>query len=173
MVAAGLSAPPTGPPAGKSPPLLVGRFWFSDLEDWVSSQSVQLFRRCLWSRKTKVKRDRQNSLRDTWKGRSSKLPNSSRSPKKSWQTRCPLHSQSCASPADIFRRLFNKNKYQPSCRQYCRQRQWRHTFACDEGDKLAHAFLHALLRFLGNFGILGQCGLHNSSHWSKVADVSI
>lgn len=40
---AGAPAPPTGPPAPY--PLLDGRFWFSPLADWVSNQSIQLFRR--------------------------------------------------------------------------------------------------------------------------------
>ena len=48
-----------------------------------------------------------------------------------------------------------------------------HTFARDEADELAHAFLHALFGFLGDFGIVGQGGLHDAGHWSKVANVSI
>src|ERR1700675_1594560 len=47
------------------------------------------------------------------------------------------------------------------------------TFACDEGDELAHAFLHALLCLLRNFGILWECCLHDTSNWSKVSYVSI
>ena len=109
MVAAGLSVPPTGPPVGYSPPLLVGRFWFSDLVDWVSSQSVQLFRHCLLSSMTKMQRDRQNSLRGTWIGRFSKPRSNSRNPAKSLRIRCPLHSRSCASLAGISRRLFYQN----------------------------------------------------------------
>ena len=50
--AAGLpEAPPTGPPAAYPPPgplLLVGRFWFSPLADWVSSQSVRCSECCLF-----------------------------------------------------------------------------------------------------------------------------
>lgn len=40
-----LPVPPTGPPEPYS--LLGGRFWFSPLEDWVSNQSIQLFRYCV------------------------------------------------------------------------------------------------------------------------------
>jgi hypothetical protein len=41
--------PPTGPPDGYPvpTPLLVGRFWFSPLADWVSSQSVRCSECCL------------------------------------------------------------------------------------------------------------------------------
>ena len=49
----------------------------------------------------------------------------------------------------------------------------KRTFAGYEGDELAHAFLHALLRFFCYFGILGQCQLHDSRDWSKVTDVSV
>ena len=47
------------------------------------------------------------------------------------------------------------------------------TFTCNERNKLAHAFLHAFFCFFGNFGVLGQRSLHDSSDWSKVAYVSI
>jgi hypothetical protein len=49
----------------------------------------------------------------------------------------------------------------------------KHTFACDKGDELAHALLHAFFRFFGDFGVLGECHLHNTGDWSKVTYVSI
>jgi len=47
--------PPTGPPDGypAPTPLLVGRFWFSPLADWVSSQSVRCSECCLLVQMTK------------------------------------------------------------------------------------------------------------------------
>jgi len=51
---------------------------------------------------------------------------------------------------------------------------WRgRTFASDEGDELAHAFLHALLCLFRNFGILWKRSLHDTSNWSKVPYVRI
>lgn len=47
------------------------------------------------------------------------------------------------------------------------------TFTCDERDEFANAFLHALFRLLRYLGVLRQRVLHNPSHWSKVANVSI
>lgn len=47
------------------------------------------------------------------------------------------------------------------------------TFAGDEGDELANAFLHALFRLFGDLGILGESIFHNAGHWCKVSDVSI
>lgn len=49
----------------------------------------------------------------------------------------------------------------------------KRTFACDERNELAHAFLHTFLRFFGNFGIFRKGQLHNPSHWSKIANISI
>ena len=55
--AAGLpEALPTGPPVAYpplGPLLLVGRFWFSPLADWVSSQSVRCSEYCLFVQMTK------------------------------------------------------------------------------------------------------------------------
>lgn len=53
---------------------------------------------------------------------------------------------------------------------------WRlevRTLAGDERNKLAHAFLHTLLRLFCNFGVLGQSCLHDPSNWGKVMNVSI
>lgn len=47
------------------------------------------------------------------------------------------------------------------------------TLAGDEGDELADAFLHALLGLFCDFSVIGKSILHNSSHWSKVAYVSV
>lgn len=47
------------------------------------------------------------------------------------------------------------------------------TFAGDERYELAHALLHALLGLLCDFGILGECRLHDPGDWSKVMNVSI
>ena len=47
------------------------------------------------------------------------------------------------------------------------------TFACDEGDELANTLLHAFLSFLCYLCIVWQGVLHDSSDWSKVANVSI
>lgn len=47
------------------------------------------------------------------------------------------------------------------------------TFAGDEADKFAHAFLHALLSLLCDFGVLRQGQFHDSGDWRKVADVSV
>lgn len=47
------------------------------------------------------------------------------------------------------------------------------TFAGDEGDELADTFLHAFLGLFGDFGVLGQGSLHDTSNWSEVAYISI
>ncbi len=54
-----------------------------------------------------------------------------------------------------------------------RQRVAEPTLACDEGDELAHALLHAFFRFFGDFGVFGQGHLHDTRDWSKVANVSV
>lgn len=47
------------------------------------------------------------------------------------------------------------------------------TFARNERYELADALLHALLCLLCDLGIVRQRILHDSSDWSKVANVSI
>lgn len=48
-----------------------------------------------------------------------------------------------------------------------------HTFAGDEGDKLAYTLLHAFFGFFGDFGVFGQRRLHDPGDWCKVTYVSI
>ena len=48
-----------------------------------------------------------------------------------------------------------------------------HTFASDEGDELAHTFLHALFGFLCDFGIFWKSSLHDPGNWCKVTNVSV
>ena len=49
----------------------------------------------------------------------------------------------------------------------------QYTFAGDERDELADAFLHAFFGFFGYLRVVWQCCLHDSSDWCKVPDVSI
>ena len=53
------------------------------------------------------------------------------------------------------------------------ERRATHTFACDEGNKLAHAFLHAFFCFFCDFGIFRKGRFHYSSNWGKITNVSI
>jgi hypothetical protein len=49
----------------------------------------------------------------------------------------------------------------------------KRTLAGDEGDELAHAFLHTFFRFFGNLGVFGQSHFHDPGDWGKVVNVSI
>lgn len=49
----------------------------------------------------------------------------------------------------------------------------RRTFAGDEADEFADAFLHALFGLFGDFGVVGEGLFHDSGNWRKVSDVSI
>ena len=48
-----------------------------------------------------------------------------------------------------------------------------HTFAGNEANELAHAFLHAFLCFFRYLRILGKRCFHDTGNWSKVVNVSI
>jgi hypothetical protein len=91
----------------------------------------------------------------------------------SWRRGCPRHSPSCAFPAGIFPRLKRTNVGKLMCAPGGAKKIRQHTFAGDEGDKLADAFLHAFFCFFGDLGVLWKRRLHYSSDWRKVADVSI
>jgi len=47
------------------------------------------------------------------------------------------------------------------------------SFTRDERYELRDTLLHALFRFLGDFGILGQSRLHDPRDWSKILYVSV
>ncbi len=95
----------------------------------------------------------------------------------SWQRVCLRRLRSFVSPADTSPTLDGPNTRirDTSAAKIGRKAttQRVRTFACDERDELAHAFLHALFGFLGYLRIFWQRRLHNPSNWSEITNVSI